>query len=210
MHPYNATADPTPSELQSLAEMARLPSVRAVGECGLDYSPSFPQAALQHTWFSAQLELACELNKPLFLHERLAHDDFLRLIDACQTKFPGRFPEAVVHCFTGNAQELETYVARDFYIGVTGFVCKQTHGAALRELVHKIPLDRLVLETDAPYMGFPHCRRHESSNPKRQSPNVPSALALVVDTVAKCLNKTPQEIATLTTANARRFLRLAA
>ncbi|KAJ0405691.1 hypothetical protein P43SY_007332 [Pythium insidiosum] len=196
-----------PATLMTLAREADVP---AVGECGLDYSPSFPDTSWQKAWFSAQLDLACTLRKPLFLHERLAHGDFLALIDACRAKFNGYLPPAVVHCFTGTEDELREYVRRDFYIGVTGYICKKDRGAALREMLHLVPLHRLVIETDAPYMGFPKCRSNESSDRKKQSPNVPSALPLICTVVAEAVNKTPREVAQLTRANARRFLRMAA
>ncbi|GLD92350.1 hypothetical protein PINS_up000883 [Pythium insidiosum] len=208
VHPYNAHAVPTEAELETLTALARDDSVPAVGECGLDYSPSFPDAEWQKAWFAAQLELACTLRKPLFLHERLAHDDFLAAIDACRAKFDGYLPPAVVHCFTGNEDELREYVRRDFYIGVTGYICKKDRGAALREMLHLVPLHRLVIETDAPYMGFPKCRSNEALDRKRQSPNVPSALPLICKVVADAIGKTPLEVAQVTRANARRFLRL--
>lgn len=132
----------------------------------------------------------------------------MALIASCKSQFDGYFPPAVVHCFTGNDQELRAYLNEGFYIGITGFICKKTQGAPLREMVHKIPLQRLVLETDAPYMGFPKCRRQEATDVKKQYPNVPSALPLVAEVLATALGKTPQEIATITRANARRFLRL--
>ncbi|CAH0478033.1 unnamed protein product [Peronospora belbahrii] len=154
----------------------------AGGECGLDYSLSFPAPEVQKKWFAEQLAMACALKKPLFLHERLAHDDFIQLIDEAIMNFDGYFPPAVVHCFTGNEDELKAYIARgdNWYIGVTGFICKK-QGAALKQMVKHVPRHRLVLETDAPYMGFPNCRRAESSE---------------------------KEIARITRANARRFLRL--
>lgn len=208
MHPYNALALPTSAEITALTDLAQLDECRAVGECGLDYSPSFPDPTLQKEWFREQLHLACTLQKPLFLHERLAHADFMALITSCRSQFDGYFPPAVVHCFTGTAQELRAYVAEGFYIGVTGFICKKVQGAPLREMVQSIPLQRLVIETDAPYMGFPKCRRNEAADAKKQYPNVPSALPMVAEVVATALGKTPQEIASITRANARRFLRL--
>lgn len=211
MHPYNALADPTEAELKQLKEMLELDEVRAAGECGLDYSPGFPAADAQRRWFQAQLALACELDKPLFLHERLAFEDFSALIEDAKTQ-AGGFPPAVVHCFTGNAQELDAYVAQGFYIGVTGFLCKQKHGEELREAIKRVPLDRLVVETDAPYMGFPGCRALEPGdarkNRKQQYPNVPSALPKVVAAVAEALGMTPKRVAEVTRTNARRFLRL--
>ncbi|TYZ68670.1 hypothetical protein PybrP1_006763 [[Pythium] brassicae (nom. inval.)] len=208
VHPYNAHAAPETHELEELEALAVLPECRAVGECGLDYSPGFPPAEPQREWFRAQLELACRLRQPLFLHERLAHDDFVATVASCQARFGDAFPPAVVHCFTGTERELRAYVARGFYIGVTGFVCRKELGAPLREMLRLVPLQRLVIETDAPYMGFPKCRGREPTDPKKQYPNVPSALPLVAETVAAALGLTAQEVATATRANARRFLRL--
>ncbi|DAZ95154.1 TPA: hypothetical protein N0F65_009863 [Lagenidium giganteum] len=208
VHPYNAHATPFDAELEQLRSMAALDEVRAVGECGLDYSPGFPPPPGQKAWFAIQLDLACALRKPLFLHERLAHADFMALIHECKRKHDGYFPPAVVHCFTGNEAELQEYLRHDFYIGVTGFVCKKDRGAELREIVRHVPLDKLVIETDAPYMGFPKCRQAETSNRKKQSPNVPSALPLVVHAIAQAVGRSPVEIAHATTANARRFLRI--
>ncbi|CAI5728058.1 unnamed protein product [Peronospora destructor] len=209
VHPYNARVMPTNEELTTLRNLIMLENVRAVGECGLDYSSSFPEPAFQKKWFAEQLAMACALKKPLFLHERLAHQDFIQLIDQATKNCQGYFPPAVVHCFTGNEDELKAYLARgdDWYIGVTGFVCKK-QGAALKEMVKHVPLDRLVLETDAPYMGFPKCRSAELSETKKKYPNVPSAMPLVAQAVALALGHSPQEIAMITRANARRFLRL--
>jgi TatD DNase family protein len=212
VHPYNAHANPTAEELELLREMLAREDVRAAGECGLDYSPGFPDAETQREWFKAQLALACVLRKPLFLHERLAFDDFSALLEDARAAADGYLPPAVVHCFTGTERELDEYVRQGFYIGVTGFLCKRMHGAALREMVKRVPLDRLVVETDAPYMGFPGCRALEPGdarkNKKQQYPNVPSALPRVVAVVAEALGVSPQRVGELTRANARRFLRL--
>ncbi|KAG3114918.1 hypothetical protein PI124_g2539 [Phytophthora idaei] len=209
VHPYTARAMPKEEELSTLRGLMKMDEVRAVGECGLDYSPSFPEPKFQKKWFAEQLAMACELKKPLFLHERLAHQDFIQLIDEAKKKSGGYFPPAVVHCFTGAEDELKAYIARgdDWYIGITGFICKK-QGAALKEMVKHVPLDRLVLETDAPYMGFPKCRRAEVTDLKKQYPNVPSAMPMVAQAVANSLGCSPQEIAKITRANARRFLRL--
>ncbi|CEG40617.1 preprotein translocase subunit [Plasmopara halstedii] len=209
VHPYYAREMPTHEKLATLRGLVELDEVQAVGECGLDYSPDFPQPEVQKKWFVEQLRMACALRKPLFLHERLAHDDFIRLIDEAKADFNGYFPPAAVHCFTGSEKELKVYIARgvDWYIGITGFICKK-QGAALKDLVKLVPLNRLVLETDAPYMGFPNCRRAESFSHKKQYPNVPSAMPFVAEAVASALGRSTQDIAFITRANARRFLRL--
>ncbi len=174
----------------------------AVGECGLDLSDGFPDISYQLPWFKQQLEMACALQKPLFLHERAAHELFISEIQKHDN-----LPPAVVHCFTGTSDELDTYLKMGFYIGVTGYICKQKHGQHLRSILPRIPLDRLLIETDAPYMGFPKCRKGHS-NPKKQYPNVPTSLAMVVETIAKCLQLPMAQVANKTTLNARRFLRL--
>ncbi|CAK4801530.1 unnamed protein product [Aphanomyces euteiches] len=205
LHPYNATKPFDTDMFSELAALAADSSTVAVGECGLDYSDGFPPAEHQLEWFGPQLELACSLQKPLFLHERLAHEPFLQALKAHKATLP----PACVHCFTGTADEAKVYLEMGFYIGITGFICKP-HGAALQSMLKEgvVPLDRLVVETDAPYMGFPNCRAFESKAAKRQFPNVPTSLPLVVEVIASCLNMSPVDVALATTHNARRFLRL--
>ncbi|KAF0685813.1 Aste57867_22335 [Aphanomyces stellatus] len=205
VHPYNATKAFDTDEFQVLATLAGESEIVAVGECGLDYSEGFPSPEHQLAWFLPQLSLAVTLQKPLFLHERLAHAPFvdaLRLHEA-------NLPPACVHCFTGTADEAKVYLSMGFYIGITGFVCKP-HGADLQTMLKDgtLPLDRLVVETDAPYMGFPNCRAFESTAAKRQYPNVPTSLPKVVQVIADCLGLPPADVARATTRNARRFLRL--
>ncbi|RHY09946.1 hypothetical protein DYB36_005582 [Aphanomyces astaci] len=206
VHPYNATKPFDPSDFAILSSLAADPTVVAVGECGLDYSEGFPSPDLQLEWFGPQLSLAVSLQKPLFLHERLAHKAF---VEALTPHIPS-LPPTCVHCFTGTADEAAVYIGMGFYIGITGFVCKQPHGAALQSMLSSgvLPLDRLVVETDAPYMGFPGCRSFEPSGPKRQFPNVPTSLPHVVQAIAGCLGVSAAEVARVTTRNARQFLRL--
>ncbi|KDO18539.1 hypothetical protein SPRG_21679 [Saprolegnia parasitica CBS 223.65] len=128
---------------------------------------------------------------------------------AALTERAAKLPPAVVHCFTGTAAEAATYVSMGLYIGVTGFICK-SHGATLQSLLRDgvVPLDRLVVETDAPYMGFPHCRKLAAAHPKKQYPNVATALPSVVEALAECLGLPAKDVAAATTYNARKFLRL--
>ncbi|TDH65816.1 hypothetical protein CCR75_003617 [Bremia lactucae] len=136
VHPYFARTTPSEVELSALKRLVEIDDVRAVGECGLDYSPGFPERILQMKWFAEQLMMACAIKKPLFLHQRLAHQDFTSLIDRTIEESNGYFPPAVVHCFTGNEEELKAYIARgdDWYIGITGYICKK-EGAALKGMV---------------------------------------------------------------------------
>ena len=135
----------------------------AVGETGLDYNRNFSPREAQLFAFERQLGLAIRCGKPLFLHQRDAHADFI----ACMDNVRDQIGRAVVHCFTGDRKELFDYLDRDFYIGITGWICDERRGAHLRELMKSIPADRLMLETDAPYLlprdldPMPSHRRNE-------------------------------------------------
>jgi TatD DNase family protein len=147
VHPHNArTFDRhTQAELRNLA---RAPEVVAIGECGLDYDRDFSPRDQQRAAFEAQLELACELQKPVFLHQRSAHQDFEGILRNARPKLVG----GVVHCFTGDATELESYLELGLCVGITGFICDERRGTHLQELVRRIPADRLMIETDAPFL----------------------------------------------------------
>jgi len=165
VHPHDAKTfrDTTVAELEQI--ILDHPNLAvAVGECGLDYNRNFSSKEEQLFAFSQQVKLACKLNLPLFVHEREAHDDLLKVFDEVQAQVPkSALPPVVVHCFTGTEQEAQAYLERGFYIGFTGTICKYERGAPLRALLPKIPLDRIMVETDAPFMGFKKGRR--SSEP---------------------------------------------
>jgi TatD DNase family protein len=151
IHPHHAAAfDPAPrgSMRDALRELLALPQVVAVGECGLDYCRNFSPPAAQRAAFTAQLEVAAAVAKPVFLHQRDAHEDFKAIL----REFRGSLVGGVAHCFTGDSSQLEDYLALDLYIGITGWVCDERRGAALRAAAPEIPADRLLLETDAPYL----------------------------------------------------------
>ena len=122
--------------------------VVAAGECGLDYFRNFSPPAEQRRAFELQLGLAARLDKPLFLHQRDARADFLAMLRA----HPGVAARAVLHCFTEGPDMLEECLALGLSIGVTGWICDERRGEALREAAPRIPADRLMLETDAPYL----------------------------------------------------------
>lgn len=135
----------------------------AVGECGLDFNRDFSPRPVQERCLVEQLELACELGKPLFLHEREAFQAMQRILNPflqLQPSLEGgpslgrrRLPPAVVHCFTGSAAEAAWYISQGLYLGFAGTVCMGSRGRHLREeVLPLVPLDRLLLETDAPFM----------------------------------------------------------
>eukprot|EP00038_Savillea_parva_P013350 m.210378 g.210378 ORF g.210378 m.210378 type:complete len:200 (+) comp24983_c0_seq1:12-611(+) len=188
--------------------LARRPECVAVGECGLDNADGFPLLDQQMPWFVTQLDVACELQKPVFLHERLA---FQTVSDELKSR-KDKLPPVLVHCFTGTGDELQWYLDAGCYVGFTGFLLNTKRAAALRASIQSgqvsIPLDRVVVETDAPYMGFKKCRAIEPINPKKTSPNVPSALPRVLAEVASLMHVSVDDLGAATTANARRLFGL--
>jgi TatD DNase family protein len=204
VHPHNARFwDPAVRErIRSLAARpgaAAGSTVVALGECGLDYNRDYSPRHKQRECFEAQIDLAAELGKPLFLHERDAFADFSAILK----KRRGDVSRIVVHCFTGGEQELETYLALDCYIGVTGWICDERRGGHLVPLVKKIPPDKLLLETDAPYL----MPRNMPGN-KRNGRNEPRHLAHIAAFIAGALGKDPETLATETFANSRRFFNI--
>lgn len=147
VHPHHAT-ELTQDRLSELEELARQPEVVAAGECGLDYFRDFSPRAVQQQAFHRQLELAARVGKPVFLHQRDAHEDFLAILREHRKSLVG----GVTHCFTGAAPELHAYLELGFAIGITGWICDERRGAHLLPLMREIPADRLLIETDGPYL----------------------------------------------------------
>ena len=147
VHPHHAV-DYDEATDALLRELATRPQVRAVGETGLDYHRNYSPRDVQREVFKRQLRIAAELGKPLFLHQRDAHEDFIALL----RRYRDRVPAAVVHCFTDTGEALRDYLALDCHIGITGWICDERRGTHLRELVREIPANRLMIETDAPYL----------------------------------------------------------
>lgn len=198
VHPHlaNSWQDDTYETLRNLAKDSR---VCAIGEAGLDYHRNFSTHEQQIHAFKQQIELAIELEKPLFLHERDAHDDFFKII----TEYLQELKNTVVHCFTGDQRALENYLSLGFYIGITGWICDERRGAHLHELVSIIPDDRLLIETDAPYL-FP---RTVKPRPKKQR-NEPHYLPHIAEQIAYHRGDSIERLCEYTMANSLRFLHL--
>jgi TatD DNase family protein len=147
VHPHDASSC-SDAVLKALGELARHPKVRAWGETGLDFNRMFSPRDIQETWFARQLDLAVTLDLPLIFHERDSQGRFGEILAArCGEQCKG-----VVHCFSGTRRELIRYLDMGLHIGITGILTVKTRGADLRELVELIPADRLLVETDAPYL----------------------------------------------------------
>ena len=145
IHPHDAD-HVKPDWLDTLEGLTSSPHVVAVGEMGLDFYRNYSERDAQRHVFEAQLDLAARIALPVFVHDRDTEGEVLAVLRRyAPTK-------CVVHCFTGNSEELDGFIAEDFYIGVTGWICDERRGEGLRRLVDRIPIDRLLVETDAPYL----------------------------------------------------------
>jgi TatD DNase family protein len=180
-----------------LSELCANETVVAVGECGLDYNRNYSKPAEQRTAFAAQLQLACELGLPVFLHQRDAHADFVSMIKEYRNELAG----AVAHCFTGSADEAVDYLALDMYIGITGWICDERRGSDLQAAVKNIPLQRIMLETDAPYL-LPRDLAHA---PVKKRRNEPCFLPHVCETTAHYMGLDSRVLAQSALENTRRF-----
>jgi TatD DNase family protein len=198
VHPHHA-ADFDASSVELITELAARDPVVAVGECGLDYFRNFSPREAQLEAFRAQLEIAAETGLPVFLHQRDAHDDF---VDVLEPMLP-KLSRAVAHCFTGEHESLREYLAMGLWIGITGWICDERRGAHLHDIVPIIPDDRLLIETDAPYL-LPRTLRPK---PKTRR-NEPAYLPEVVRVVAEARGQSEQHIARISTENAIRFFGL--
>ena len=179
-----------------LMGLAREKGAVAIGECGLDYDRDFSPRDVQRRWFVKQAELAVELSLPLFLHERDAFSDFSIIL----REYISSVPAAVVHCFTGSGEELECYLSLGCYIGITGWICDERRGKHLKELVKIIPPDRLLLETDSPYL-LPRDLPFKVRGKRNESKYLPH----IAETVAGILGKDPAKLAKETFENSARF-----
>jgi TatD DNase family protein len=199
LHPHHA-ADWSDALGARIAELAREPEVVAVGECGLDYFRDLAPRSAQRHAFVAQLEQAIAAGKPVFLHQRDAHADFLAIL----REHRASLRDAIVHCFTDTAEACADYLALDCHIGITGWICDERRGAHLTEVARMIPADRLLIETDAPYL-LPRSLRPKPKDRR----NEPAYLPAVLDAVAAARGQPAAEIAVHTRNNARRVFALA-
>ena len=198
VHPHlaNRWQQDTRERLRATAESQR---VKAIGEAGLDYNRNYSTREQQVHAFKQQIELAIELQMPLFLHERDAHDEFYKILSA----YKNDLGPTVVHCFTGDRTALENYLAMDLYIGITGWICDERRGTHLQELVSSIPRDRLLIETDAPYL-FP---RTIQPRPKKMR-NEPAYLPHIAEHIARHRGDSIADLSVYTRENAFKFLGL--
>jgi TatD DNase family protein len=237
VHPYEATVDEVFKMHETMHQFRQLleqyPTLFvAVGECGLDYSAGFPKKDYQQQLLSLQIDLAIEYNLPLYVHVRDAFDDFFALMDEKENNIAGNIPPIIIHCYTGTASELQVCIQRNYSISVSGLICRENTGHTLREALRSTFLAAqssnssssssrsggsgiishahlLMVETDAPYLGFTNSRigynDKKKKKQKQKLPNVPSSLPLIVHRLANVLHTTPSNIAKITSENAKNF-----
>lgn len=200
VHPHHAS-DYTDMSDALIRRLVENDVVVAVGECGLDYFRNFSPREAQLEAFRRQLEIAQDCGLPVFLHQRDAHDDFIEVLEPVLPELS----RAVAHCFTGEGESLHEYVALGLYIGITGWICDERRGRHLHDIVSVIPDDRLLIETDAPYL----LPRTLQPKPKSRR-NEPAYLTEVLKTVAEARSQSIDHVARITTQNALRFFDLPA
>lgn len=198
VHPHDASQWSTDSVSQ-LRGLLSEPQVRAVGECGLDFNRDFSPRPQQERALEEQLQLAVELQLPVFLHERDASERLVAIL----RPFRDHLNAAVVHCFTGEKAALYAYLDLDLHIGITGWICDERRGTHLHPLMKDIPEGRLMLESDAPYL-LPRSLR-----PKPKSgQNEPAYLPEVLREVAHHRGESATRLAEHTSQCARSFFSL--
>jgi len=196
VHPHHAS-EFDENTISSLRDLCAEESVVAVGECGLDYNRNYSKPGEQRLAFEAQLQLACEVGLPVFLHQRDAHDDFVSMISEYRDDLAG----AVAHCFTGTEDEALEYLATGMYIGITGWICDERRGGDLQRAVRSIPVDRLMLETDAPYL----LPRDLQQQPVHKRRNEPCYLPHICEVTAMYMGIDNQQLAKAALENTRNF-----
>jgi TatD DNase family protein len=197
IHPHHA-ADVQPGTRADLLALLQEPEVLAVGECGLDAFRDYSTPADQERAFRLQLDLAVEVRKPVFLHQRDAHDAFLAILKDYLPRLAG----GVAHCFTAGVEEARAYLDLGLHIGITGWLCDERRGLHLKDVVRFVPRERLLVETDAPYL----LPRDLSPKPKSRR-NEPCYLPHIVAAIAGHRGESVDAVAEQTTRNALALFR---
>jgi TatD DNase family protein len=194
VHPHDADGV-SEDYLEQLKKLVGNRWVKAIGECGLDFNRNFSAPKQQLKIFSEQVQLAQQVELPLFLHQRDAFDPWYDIL----SPYFNSIPAMVSHCFTSDLTQLRKCLDAGMYIGVTGWLCDERRGQTLRDVVQYIPLDRLMIETDAPYL----LPRTIKPKPK-SSRNEPSYLPYIVQSLAELTQHSVKEIIKQTEENSRK------
>ena len=178
IHPHHAN-EINKEYLEKLKEVINKNNPHAIGETGLDFFRNLSTYEEQIFAFEEQIRIAIDTNKPLFLHQRDSHDDFIKIL----RKYSSDINKSVVHCFTGTQEQLEDYLELDCYIGVTGWICDEKRNIELRKTIKNIPLERLMIETDCPYLipkDLPNKPKNNRNEPASLS-HIAKVIAILMD-----------------------------
>ena len=184
VHPHHAN-EINEEYLKKLKEVINNNNPHAIGETGLDFFRNLSTYEEQIFAFEEQIKIAIDTNKPLFLHQRDSHDDFVKIL----RKYSSDINKSVVHCFTGTKEQLNDYLELDCYIGVTGWICDAKRNVELRKTIKNIPLERLMIETDCPYL----IPKNLEEKPKNNR-NEPTYLNHIANEVATLMKKDINDI----------------
>lgn len=198
VHPHDA-ANVSEDWRHNLRQLAAQEKVKAIGECGLDFNRNFSPQEKQIEVFKGQLELAYELNMPLFLHERDAFDVQIEILTSHSAL------RGVAHCFTGTTEQMLTYLDLGLYVGITGWLCDAKRGESLREAVLELPLERLMIETDSPYLTPKGLKDSEG---KKVRTNEPCYLPFIAEAIAQLKGVEVSEVIETSTQNANSLFHL--
>lgn len=197
IHPHNADS----AKKEDFEQIERLAAenkrIVAIGECGLDFDRMFSTRENQIRCLEKHIVLAEKLSMPLFLHERSAADEFIRRFK----KHPDICRKSVVHCFTGDRKILEQYLSMGFSIGITGWICDERRGKELQQAVKLIPPDRILIETDAPYLT-------PRNVPGLGRTNVPQNIVYVARELARHMGLEEEKLIQNARKNTERIFRL--
>ena len=195
-HPHDARYCNSEA-LNALIRLAKSPKIKAWGEIGLDYNRMYSPRKDQEKWFIRQLEVASELDLPIIFHERDSNGRFLEILELHLK----REQTGVIHCFSGNSAELQQYLRHGFYIGITGILTLKERGANLRNMISQIPVERLLVETDAPYLTPAPEKNHTRRNE-------PAFVKSVLLKLAEIRNQDPDHLAQIIWDNTNRLYRI--
>jgi TatD DNase family protein len=198
VHPHHASDFDDETEAL-ICDLVSHHGVVAVGETGLDYFRDISPRPVQCESFERHLDIARAIGSPVFLHMRDAHDDFHTILKSARTDLS----DVVVHCFTGERRQLHDYLDLDCHIGITGWICDERRGTQMQSFLADIPEDRLMVESDSPYLKPRNLRPRVKTHR-----NEPQWLPWTVRTIANSVGKHVEEVAEQTTATARKFFRL--
>ena len=198
VHPHDA-GNCRESVIDDLLTLAQNQKVRAWGEMGLDFNRMYSPREDQEKWFRKQLEVAGRLDLPMIFHERDSNGRFLEMLKKQAIKKL----KGVVHCFSGDHNELEQYLELGLYIGITGILTIKGRGARLRKLAAFIPPERLLVETDAPYLVPAPEKNHYRRNE-------PAFVKSVMLKLAEIKQEDPEQLAEIVWENTCRLYGLAA